>query len=54
MVKKFRHVVIYEIDYSDIEICEQIYRKHHPELKDIFLPKAYIMHEVIDFYKRTP
>ena len=50
MAKKYKTLAVEDETLKYLDDCEFIYRKHHPELKDIFLTRTKILKEVIRFY----
>jgi len=50
MTKKYKTVAVEDKTLGFLSDCEYIYRKHHPELKDIVLTKSKILNEVMRFY----
>lgn len=50
MAKHYKNVAFEEKILKYLDDCEYIYRKHHPELKDLVLTKSKIMMEVMRFY----
>lgn len=50
MAKHYKTLAIEEKMFNYLDDCEYIYRKHHPELNNIYLTKTKILYEIIKFY----